>query len=114
MDSAILSLLGAFLLSMIGLFVFIWSSRKGLLVENPVAASMIFARGEIGRVAIARRGFEMCGYRSVKVGTLGQNRIGADTGGRSAHAGLYKSPGSPCLPCVAEMRHTGRMNQNQI
>ena len=34
MDSAILSLLGAFLLSIIGLFVFIWSMRKGLLMEN--------------------------------------------------------------------------------
>ncbi len=50
MDSAILSLLAAFLLSVIGLFVFIWSLRKGLLVENPRAASVIFARGEIGRV----------------------------------------------------------------
>lgn len=50
MDSAILSLLGAFLLSIIGLFVFIWSLRKGLLDENPAAASVIFARGEIGRV----------------------------------------------------------------
>lgn len=50
MDSAILSLLGAFILSIIGLFVFIWSMRKGLLVENPAAASVIFARGEIGRV----------------------------------------------------------------
>ena len=50
MDSAILSLLGAFLLSIIGLFVFIWSLRKGLLVENPVAASVIFAHGEIGQV----------------------------------------------------------------
>ncbi|MBE7417433.1 MAG: cbb3-type cytochrome c oxidase subunit I [Ideonella sp.] len=50
MDSAVLSLLGAFLLSVIGLFVFIWSMRKGLLVENPRAASVIFARGEIGRV----------------------------------------------------------------
>ena len=49
MDSAILSLLGAFLLSIMGLFVFIWSMRKGLLVENPRAASVIFARGEIGR-----------------------------------------------------------------
>ncbi|MCZ2407578.1 MAG: cbb3-type cytochrome c oxidase subunit I [Burkholderiales bacterium] len=48
MDSAILSLLGAFLLSILGLFVFIWSLRKGLLVENPKAASVIFARGEIG------------------------------------------------------------------
>lgn len=50
MDSAILSLLGAFLLSIIGLFVFIWSMRKGLLVENPKAASIIFEKGEIGRV----------------------------------------------------------------
>ena len=50
MDSALLSLLGAFLLSIMGLFVFIWSMRKGLLVENPRAASVIFARGEIGRV----------------------------------------------------------------
>ena len=50
MDSAILSLLGAFLLSIIGLFVFIWSMRHGLLVENPMAASVIFARGEIGKV----------------------------------------------------------------
>ena len=50
MDSAILSLLGAFLLSIIGLFVFIWSMRKGLLVENPKAASVIFARGELGTV----------------------------------------------------------------
>ncbi|HWI83998.1 cbb3-type cytochrome c oxidase subunit I [Ramlibacter sp.] len=50
MDSAILSLAGAFILSIIGLFVFIWSLRKGLLVENPAAASVIFARGEIGQV----------------------------------------------------------------
>lgn len=50
MDSAILSLLGAFVLSIIGLFVFIWSLRKGLLVENPKAASVIFARGEIGQI----------------------------------------------------------------
>ncbi len=48
MDSAVSSLLGAFLLSIIGLLVFIWSLRKGLLVENPRAASAIFARGEIG------------------------------------------------------------------
>ncbi len=50
MDSAILSLLGAFLLSIIGLFGFIWSLRKGLLVENPKAASAIFASGEIGHI----------------------------------------------------------------
>jgi len=48
MESAILSLLGAFLLSIMGLFVFIWSLRKGLLVENPKAASAIFVAGEIG------------------------------------------------------------------
>lgn len=50
MDSAILSLLGAFLLSLIGLFAFVWSLRKGLLIENPRAASVIFAPGEVGRV----------------------------------------------------------------
>ena len=50
MDSALLSLLGAFLLSIIGLFAFIWSMRQGLLVENPKAASVIFADGEVGRV----------------------------------------------------------------
>lgn len=50
MDSAVYSLLGAFLLSIIGLFVFIWSLRKGLLVENPAAASVIFAHGEVGQV----------------------------------------------------------------
>ncbi len=50
MDSAVMSLLGAFLLSIIGLFVFIWSMRKGLLMENPRAASVIFAKGEIGKV----------------------------------------------------------------
>jgi cytochrome c oxidase cbb3-type subunit 1 len=50
MDSAVLSLLAAFLLSLIGLFAFIWSLRQGLLVENPAAASVIFARGEVGRV----------------------------------------------------------------
>jgi cytochrome c oxidase cbb3-type subunit 1 len=49
-DSAVLSLLAAFLLSILGLFTFIWSLRKGLLVENPAAASVIFARGEVGRV----------------------------------------------------------------
>ncbi len=50
MDSAILSLLGAFVLSLIGLFAFIWSLRQGLLVENPKAAAVIFAPGEIGRI----------------------------------------------------------------
>ena len=53
MDSAIMSLLGAFVLSIIGLFVFMWSLRQGLLVENPVAASVIFAPGEVGQIAHA-------------------------------------------------------------
>lgn len=50
MDSTILSLLSAFLLSILGLFAFIWSLRKGLLIENPAGASVIFARVEIGRI----------------------------------------------------------------
>ncbi len=50
MDSALLGLLGAFVLSLIGLFAFIWSLRQGLLVENPKAAAVIFAPGEIGRI----------------------------------------------------------------
>jgi cytochrome c oxidase cbb3-type subunit I len=50
MDSALLSLLGAFVLSLIGLFAFIWTLRQGLLVENPRAASVIFAPGEIGHI----------------------------------------------------------------
>lgn len=49
-DSAVLSLLGTFLLSLIGLFAFIWSLRKGLLVENPTAAAVIFAPGELGKI----------------------------------------------------------------
>ncbi len=49
MDSAVASLLAAFILSILGLFAFIWSLRKGLLVENPRAASVIFDPGEIGR-----------------------------------------------------------------
>jgi len=50
MNSTLLSLLSAFVLSIIGLFTFIWSMRKGLLIENPRAASIIFMRGEIGKV----------------------------------------------------------------
>jgi len=50
MDSTLLSLLSAFVLSIIGLFAFIWSMRQGLLIENPNAASVIFARGEVGKV----------------------------------------------------------------
>ncbi|QXL85018.1 cbb3-type cytochrome c oxidase subunit I [Comamonas sp. NLF-1-9] len=49
MDSAVVSLLSAFVLSLIGLFVFMWSMRKGLFVENPKAAGTIFAPGEVGK-----------------------------------------------------------------
>ena len=49
MNSTVLSLLAAFLLSLMGLFAFMWSMRKGLLVENPGAASAIFTPGEIGQ-----------------------------------------------------------------
>ena len=37
-------------MSILGLFVFVWSLRKGLLKENPYDASVIFVRGEIGQV----------------------------------------------------------------
>ena len=43
MDSAVVSLLSAFVLSLIGLFAFMWSMRKGLFVENPKTAGSIFA-----------------------------------------------------------------------
>ena len=49
MDSAVVSLLSAFVLSLIGLFAFMWSMRKGLLVENPRAAGTIFAPDEVGK-----------------------------------------------------------------
>ncbi len=35
MNSTVLSLLAAFLLSLMGLFAFMWSMRKGLLVRKP-------------------------------------------------------------------------------
>jgi cytochrome c oxidase cbb3-type subunit 1 len=50
MDSTLLTLLSAFVPSIIGLFAFIWSMRRGLLSENPKAASVIFASGEVGKV----------------------------------------------------------------
>jgi cytochrome c oxidase cbb3-type subunit 1 len=40
----------AFILSVTGLFVFIWSLRKNLFDENPAAANVIFSEGEIGQV----------------------------------------------------------------
>ncbi|MGB7480877.1 MAG: cbb3-type cytochrome c oxidase subunit I [Burkholderiaceae bacterium] len=43
-------LLFSFVLSVTGLFVFIWSLRKKLFDENPEAAKVIFSDGEIGMV----------------------------------------------------------------
>jgi len=42
-------LLSAFILSLTGLFVFIWSLRRRLFDANPAAANVIFSPGEIGR-----------------------------------------------------------------
>lgn len=41
-------LLLAFILSVTGLFVFIWSLRNRLFDDNPAAANVIFSEGEIG------------------------------------------------------------------
>lgn len=43
-------LLSSFILSITGLFVFIWSLRQKLFDDNPAAANVIFSSGEIGRV----------------------------------------------------------------
>lgn len=43
-------LLSSFVLSITGLFFFIWSLRKRLFDDNPSAASVIFSPGEVGRV----------------------------------------------------------------
>ncbi|MEO7031660.1 MAG: cbb3-type cytochrome c oxidase subunit I, partial [Herbaspirillum sp.] len=43
-------LLFAFVLSVTGLFVFIWSLRNKLFDDNPAAANVIFSDGEIGLV----------------------------------------------------------------
>ncbi|WP_394780253.1 cbb3-type cytochrome c oxidase subunit I [Undibacterium sp.] len=43
-------LLSSFILSITGLFVFIWSLRKRLFDSNVDAAKIIFSEGEIGRV----------------------------------------------------------------
>ncbi|MEM5432106.1 cbb3-type cytochrome c oxidase subunit I [Cupriavidus oxalaticus] len=48
--STIAILLSAFVLSMIGLFAFIWTQRRGLFDRDPKAAEVIFAPGEIGSV----------------------------------------------------------------
>jgi len=43
-------LLSSFIIAVTGLFVFIWSLRKGVLDPDPAAAKVIFDPGEIGRV----------------------------------------------------------------
>lgn len=44
------ALLLAFILSVTGLFIFIWSLRRNLFDDNPAAANVIFSEGEIGHV----------------------------------------------------------------
>jgi len=48
--SVVAILLSAFVLSVGGLFAFIWTQRRGLLDADPRAAEVIFAAGEVGRV----------------------------------------------------------------
>jgi len=48
--STLAILLSAFVLSVIGLFVFIWTQRRGLFEQSLQAAEVIFAPGEIGTV----------------------------------------------------------------
>lgn len=43
-------LLSSFILSITGLFFFIWSLRKNLFDNHSAAADVIFSRGEIGRI----------------------------------------------------------------
>ena len=58
MDSTILSLLSAFLLSILGLFAFIWSLRKGLLIENPAGALVATAEHAMQAAAQTDRALE--------------------------------------------------------
>lgn len=44
------TLLLAFVISVTGLFIFIWSLRKNLFDDDPAAARVIFSEGEVGRV----------------------------------------------------------------
>jgi cytochrome c oxidase cbb3-type subunit 1 len=39
-----------FLISVLGLFVFIWAQSKGLLTAGPRAAEVIFAPNEVGTI----------------------------------------------------------------
>ncbi|HJV79628.1 cbb3-type cytochrome c oxidase subunit I [Noviherbaspirillum sp.] len=49
MDTATI-LLSSFVLSITGLFFFIWSLRRKLFDNNPAAAQVIFSPGEVGRI----------------------------------------------------------------
>src|SRR5690606_2868331 len=49
MNTTVILLL-TFVLSVTGLFVFIWSLRHHLFDDNPAAANVIFSEGEIGKV----------------------------------------------------------------
>jgi cytochrome c oxidase cbb3-type subunit 1 len=61
-------LLSSFVLSITGLFVFIWSLRKRLFDDDPAAAKVIFSPGEIGRIeepaanAAQRSGLQKAAY----------------------------------------------------
>ncbi|TAN09346.1 MAG: hypothetical protein EPN34_14200 [Burkholderiaceae bacterium] len=49
MDPTVVSLLSAFILSIIALVAFMWSLRKGFFIENPRAAGSIFSADELGK-----------------------------------------------------------------
>ena len=53
MDSAILSLLGAFVLSIMGLFVFIWSRRCGDAMPNLLGDQAHLGRRSSGSRALS-------------------------------------------------------------
>lgn len=63
-------LLSSFILSITGLFVFIWSLRKRFFDNDPAAAKVIFSAGEIGRIeepaadAAQRAGLQNTAYVS--------------------------------------------------
>lgn len=48
--STLAILLSAFILSVVALFIFIWTQRRGLFDNSPAAAEVIFAPGEFGTV----------------------------------------------------------------
>ena len=42
----------SFLISVLGLFMFIWAQTNGLMQAGPDAAQVIFAKGEVGMVEV--------------------------------------------------------------